>query len=148
ADLHAARRAHRAAWLRGLPGEAAQARDRPQSTDRQRGPHPARPNYSLQTRQGPPEYRVVDPVRDDSGPILPEVAWQPRVKFQDRGWLHVLLFMLTLVTTTFAGAGHYASFLDPFSTGTQLPMPLPALVLRGFWYSGTILAILGAHELG
>ena len=27
-------------------------------------------------------------------------------------------------------------------------MPIPALLLRGLWYSGTILAILGCHELG
>ena len=27
-------------------------------------------------------------------------------------------------------------------------MPFPPLFLRGFWYSGTILAILGCHELG
>ena len=49
------------------------------------------------------------------------VVWQPRSKFQDRVWLHVLLFVLTIGTTTLMG---------------------------GFWYSGTALAILGAHELG
>jgi membrane-associated protease RseP (regulator of RpoE activity) len=27
-------------------------------------------------------------------------------------------------------------------------MPVRSLILRGFWYSGTILAILGCHELG
>ena len=27
-------------------------------------------------------------------------------------------------------------------------MPLPSLLVRGLWYSGTILAILGCHELG
>jgi membrane-associated protease RseP (regulator of RpoE activity) len=90
----------------------------------------------------------VDPVRDDSGPILPEVAWQPRVKFQDRGWLHVLLFMVTLASTTLAGAGHYLGFLDDFAGNTRLPMPFAGLYLRGFWYSATILAILGCHELG
>jgi membrane-associated protease RseP (regulator of RpoE activity) len=31
---------------------------------------------------------------------------------------------------------------------TGLPLPIPALLLRGLWYSGTILAILGCHELG
>ncbi len=91
----------------------------------------------------------MDPVRDDSGLVVrPETAWPPRVKFQDRGWLHVLLFMLTLTTTTFVGALHYASLLAPFSDLQQLPMPFPALVLRGFWYSGTILTILTCHELG
>jgi membrane-associated protease RseP (regulator of RpoE activity) len=90
----------------------------------------------------------VDPVHEDSGPLMPERLWPSRQKFQDRGWLHILLFMLTLATTTLAGAAHYASFLDDFAGGTQLPLPFPALVLRGFWYSGTILAILGCHELG
>jgi membrane-associated protease RseP (regulator of RpoE activity) len=50
-----------------------------------------------------------------------QVVWQLRPKFQDRVWLHVLLFALTLVSTTLVG---------------------------GFWYSGTALAILGCHELG
>lgn len=56
--------------------------------------------------------------------------------------------MLTLVSTTLVGATQYAAFLTDFTTPTNLPMPVPALVLRGFWYSGTILAILGAHEMG
>jgi membrane-associated protease RseP (regulator of RpoE activity) len=90
----------------------------------------------------------VETLHDDSGPLAPEIVWRPRPKFQDRGWLHVLLFMLTLASTTLVGAGHYASFLDDFSGSTVSPMPFPALFLRGFWYSATILAILGCHELG
>ncbi len=78
----------------------------------------------------------------------PFVVWQPSPKFQDRVWLHVLLFALTIATTTFVGAGHYASYLDDFSGSRGLPMPLSALLIRGLWYSGTILAILGCHELG
>jgi len=92
----------------------------------------------------------VEPAHEDSGPLTPEQPWPARQKFQDRRGLNALLFLLTLVSTTWAGALHYAGFLDDFS-GTmslQLPLPLPALVLRGFWYSGTILAILGCHELG
>ena len=46
------------------------------------------------------------------------------------------------------GASQYAAFLDDFQGSSALPMPLPALLLRGLWYSGTILAILGCHELG
>ena len=38
---------------------------------------------------------------------------RPR-KFQSRLWLHALLFLLTLVTTTLAGAEHYASFISEF----------------------------------
>jgi len=69
-------------------------------------------------------------------------------KFQDRGWLHVALFMATFVTTTFWGAIHYASYLDDFSGSTTLPMPFPALFLRGFWFSITALLFLSCHEMG
>jgi membrane-associated protease RseP (regulator of RpoE activity) len=75
-------------------------------------------------------------------------AWQRTAKFQDRGWLHVLLFMLTLASTTLVGAAHYAGFLDAFRGSPELPMPFPALFLRGLWYSATILLILGSHEMG
>ena len=63
-------------------------------------------------------------------------------------WLHLLLFALTVVSTTIVGATWYASFLDDFRGSTALPMPFASLLVRGFWYSGTILAILGCHELG
>jgi membrane-associated protease RseP (regulator of RpoE activity) len=63
-------------------------------------------------------------------------------------WLHILLLVLTIASTTLVGAGHYASFLDDFSGGGTPTMPFTALLLRGLWYSGTILAILGCHELG
>jgi len=78
----------------------------------------------------------------------PVVVWQPRRKFQDRVWLHLLLFALTIVTTTIVGADQYAGFLDDFRRSTSLPMTPASLLIRGFWYSGTILAILGCHELG
>jgi hypothetical protein len=70
----------------------------------------------------------------------------PRRKFQSRRWLHAVLLLLTIGTTTIAGAWHYASFVAEFSA-----RPVVAnwgLLLRGFWYSGTLLAILGAHEMG
>jgi len=75
------------------------------------------------------------------------VVWQPRLKFQDRVWLHGLLFLLTIITTTLVGADQYAGFLADFKQG-PLPMTVSGLLLRGFWYSGTILGILGCHELG
>jgi membrane-associated protease RseP (regulator of RpoE activity) len=58
------------------------------------------------------------------------------------------MFALTVASTTIAGAEHYAGFLADFSSGGRLPMPAAALLLRGLWYSVTILAILGCHELG
>ena len=78
----------------------------------------------------------------------PFVVWQPSPKFQDRVWLHLLLFVLTIASTTLVGAGQYASFLDDFRGSRGLPMPFVSLLIRGLWYSGTILAILGCHELG
>jgi membrane-associated protease RseP (regulator of RpoE activity) len=72
-----------------------------------------------------------------------------RVKFQDRVWRHVLLFLLTIGTTTLAGASHYWSFESDLGA-RDLNLKLADLILNGsgFWYSGTILAILGCHELG
>ncbi len=78
----------------------------------------------------------------------PFAVWQPTPKFRDRVWLHVLLLTLTAASTTLVGAGHYASFLVDFRGARGLPMPFAALLLRGLWYSATILAILGCHELG
>lgn len=77
----------------------------------------------------------------------PEVEWQPRPKFQDRVWLHAVLLVLTIATTTLVGAEHYAGFQSDFLPIT-VEMPLRALLVRGLWYSVTILAILGCHELG
>ena len=75
------------------------------------------------------------------------LAWRPTPKFQDRVWLHVLLFALTLATTTLIGAFHYLGFLDDFRNAVVLALSWP-LLIRGLWYSGTILTILGCHELG
>jgi len=75
-------------------------------------------------------------------------VWLPRPKFRDRVWLHVLLFAATILTATYKGADHYLGYLADFKQLTELPLPLGALLVRGLWYSVTILAILGCHELG
>jgi membrane-associated protease RseP (regulator of RpoE activity) len=84
----------------------------------------------------------------DSGLLTPPpFLWQPRPKFQDRRWVHAALFLATLASTTLTGEYHYLSFLSDFAD--RMPrVPQAALLLRGFWYSATILAILGCHELG
>jgi membrane-associated protease RseP (regulator of RpoE activity) len=73
-------------------------------------------------------------------------------KFQDRVWLHVLLFALTVVSTTIAGAEHYWAFIAEFRVVNPPPIAtikaLALVLLPGLWYSATILAILGCHELG
>ena len=71
---------------------------------------------------------------------------------RDRVWLHVLLFILTIATTTFVGGLHYYSFVSGFaSEGSQLGLDVlrqSRFYLNGLWYSATILAILGCHEMG
>ena len=89
----------------------------------------------------------MEPVQQESLAIPPEYVWLPRRKFQDRRWLHLLLFILTVGVTTLVGMDHYASFASDFGA-TPLTLDTAALALRGLWYSGTILAILGCHELG
>ncbi len=81
-------------------------------------------------------------------PILAD--WRPTPKFQDRVARHVLLFALTIASTTLAGASTYLAFISDFAVTAApgLPMSYPALMLRGLWYSVTILTILGCHELG
>ena len=69
-----------------------------------------------------------------------------RPKFQNRTWLHVTLFIVTVVTTTLVGADHYYSFISEFG---RVKIPLQwGLLASGLWYSLTILGILGAHEMG
>lgn len=70
-----------------------------------------------------------------------------RPRFQHRYWIHGLLLVATLVTTTLAGALHYDAFAAATFEARPFEFTLTALA-RGFWYSGTLLAILGAHEMG
>jgi membrane-associated protease RseP (regulator of RpoE activity) len=75
---------------------------------------------------------------------------------QGRLWVQLALLCATLVTTTLVGGCHYYSFAIDLSTINELPAEQstsalfldPWFWLRGFWYSLTILAILGCHEMG
>ena len=71
---------------------------------------------------------------------------------KDRLWVPVLLLLLTIVTTTYVGAGQYLFFTLGFSgTGRGLeavPQSALSFFANGLWYSATILAILGCHEMG
>jgi membrane-associated protease RseP (regulator of RpoE activity) len=60
---------------------------------------------------------------------------------------YVLLFLLTVASTTLVGAGHYGSFYLGF-TNADIPFSTAGLLVRGLWYSVPILLILGTHELG
>jgi len=68
------------------------------------------------------------------------------IRFKDRVWLHALLFGLTAFTTTITGLEHYAAFLSDF--GANRISAGWSSIGYGAWYSATILAILGAHEMG
>ena len=61
---------------------------------------------------------------------------------------YVVLFLVTLVTTTLAGVDHFASYQYEFSAPSAIEGPVWIWILRGLWYSLSVLAILGAHEFG
>lgn len=80
---------------------------------------------------------------------VPPPDWQPEGRTKDRVWLHVLLFVLTILSTSLVGGGHYAGFQVDFSADAPVPaLHLTSLLIDGLWYSVTILAILGCHEMG
>jgi membrane-associated protease RseP (regulator of RpoE activity) len=86
-----------------------------------------------------------DPSPVEGEPPLPVAYTSPR-KFRDRRWLHLTLFVLTIVSTTLVGFDHYLGYMSDF--GRQPVRISSELILHGFWYSGTILLFLGAHEFG
>jgi len=62
---------------------------------------------------------------------------------------HVVLFVLTFITTTLVGAEFYASFLTGLDSHTASKLPsFPWLMVGGLWFSVGVLAILGIHEFG
>jgi membrane-associated protease RseP (regulator of RpoE activity) len=94
----------------------------------------------------PDTYRIQEP-EPPSFPGALTPPFTPRKRFQDRVWLHWLLFVLTLITTTHVGGLHYVGFLTDFGR-SAVHMSTVQFYIHGLWYSGTILVILGAHELG
>ena len=93
-------------------------------------------------------YPLEDPGRPAPASPLPIEYYAPRRprKFQDRLWLHVTLFLVTLLFTTVVGMTHYLSFVSEFG---RRPVELSWMsLIDGLWYSLTLLAILGSHEFG
>jgi len=95
-------------------------------------PPPPIPSY-------PGEPRQADPL---TLPAFDPVA--APVPHRGRPWVHLVLFLATIATTTFWGAIHYEGFVSDF----EATSPGPLVLWHGLWYSVTILGILGAHELG
>ena len=58
-----------------------------------------------------------------------------------------MLLLATIVTTTLVGGMHYESFASDFGAN-QVAFTTAELLRYGLWYSGTVLTILGCHELG
>jgi hypothetical protein len=99
------------------------------------------------------------PLGSSSGPAG---TWLPRHRsfappsWRHRLWLHLLLFFLTLFSTSALGARLAFNFdhnLPPFDLESDLSAFLdafrdPSTLLAGLPYSLTLLLILSAHELG
>ena len=105
---------------------------------------------------GPSSLPIPDPVgRYDYVPVYVPPP-PPPPDAPGRLWVQLLLLALTVVTTTLVGGCHYYSFAIDLSTINDLPAESSSAVvfsdplfwLRGLWYSMTILAILGCHEMG
>src|SRR5687767_4947728 len=85
------------------------------------------------------------PSSDLSEPRAPVAAYFPRRSSPP--WRHIVLFVLTVVSTLLVGAEHFASFQLDFGT-RPMDLSRAEFLLNGLWYSVSILAILGAHEFG
>ena len=70
--------------------------------------------------------------------LMPQQVEQATFERRRRSWLHWLLFVLTVITTTWAGAAHQ---------GVNL-LAEPGRFAVGLPYSLGLMAILGFHELG
>jgi membrane-associated protease RseP (regulator of RpoE activity) len=99
-------------------------------------------------RPGGPNWPADDirPLRPDSSDTLPRRKI-PALGRRDPLWRYLVLFFLTFISTTLAGASQYEAFQVGF-TGAQPQFSQAQLLLGGLWYSIPILAILGTHEMG
>jgi membrane-associated protease RseP (regulator of RpoE activity) len=62
-----------------------------------------------------------------------------------RAWVNALLFVLTLISTLFAGALYSDAVLD---IASPWELVSPAFLLNGLPFAATLLGILAAHEFG
>jgi membrane-associated protease RseP (regulator of RpoE activity) len=82
-----------------------------------------------------------------------DAPWAP-ARSKHRYWLHALLLLLTLLSTTIVGSEMAHSFAAgrPFDFGSDLDgytrLLHPAFLLDGLPFSLTLLTILMAHEMG
>lgn len=92
----------------------------------------------------PPDFAESAPGRAEERLVLPTY---PLARRGERKWKYALLLLATFATTTTAGAVHYAGYRWDF---VVRPVDLTTFELyaNGLWYSLSILAILGCHEMG
>ena len=99
------------------------------------------------------------PSSSDEDMYLSLASAAPPAPKRDRVWLHYLLFFLTLASTTLTGADLFAVFTIDFNELLSMSpaesqawvtslVSQPSYYLNGLWYSVTVLAILGCHEMG
>ena len=96
---------------------------------------------------GFPSSDTPDPRPTVASPIEPDYVSPTPPHHRQPSRRHLVLFLLTVVTTMLAGAEHFASFHVDFGS-RALDLSTPQVILNGLWYSASILAILGAHEFG
>lgn len=89
-------------------------------------------------------------VTPDQNPL-----WVKHSRWPRRWWINLLLFAITLLTTTMYGAAVSACFFanQPFNSeliwsGYNLLLARDPLVLRGLLFSVPLMLILSAHEFG
>jgi membrane-associated protease RseP (regulator of RpoE activity) len=103
--------------------------------------------------------RIPPPDPFASGFNEPIPVYVPPPPTRDRPWLHLVLLLLTIASTTFVGGCHYLSFDQAFDSvppmndvdGRSFILNIfsqPSFYLNGLWYSLTVLGILGCHEMG
>ena len=81
----------------------------------------------------------------------PRFPLSPAVPAKTRSHVYIGLLVLTIVTTTLAGASQYYYFSLGFNAARNAAAPdlaSASYYLKGLWYSLTVLAILGCHEMG
>ena len=106
--------------------------------------------------QGPPIV-IPDLPPVDRTDRYDEIVAQSPPPMKGRLSVQVVLLLMTVVSTTIVGGFHYFSFSIPFDQipellrGDRSPRASLAtleFLRNGLWYSLTILAILGCHEMG
>ena len=99
---------------------------------------------------GSPSPDITTPIVPEPEPLVFEPLY-PRITEPERkpskNLRHVILFLLTLISTTWLGANHYVAFQENFVSSGPITWSWTPII-GGLWYSLAILAILGAHEFG